>query len=237
MKILLCDDQQEVLDVVSALIEEEAPGTEIETYTSMDALEAALRASDGDADALFLDIVFQGREVIAQANRIHAAYQDLPIVFMTGYLRYAPDLFEAAPVALLAKPFRQERVAHALCAVEAHADHAQRVIRVRSRDGEHTIRLSVVEYIESNGRKLTIHGECGSVEYYGKLSEMEKILPGSFARCHQSFLVNLARVVTVGPQDVTLVSGSVLPVARRRRAAFTDAFAHYGAGAIPLEPM
>lgn len=229
LTVYICDDQQPVLDTLAAMIYELEPGLSIRTFTGMAELTSALQENHANVDAVFLDIVFDGKEQIEAATHLHHQFPDVLIVFITGHVNdYALRIFDAEPVYFLGKPFERDMVASALDAVRRRcAAAAQSVVTIRAKAGAKTLRTDSIEYCESKGRKVTMHGDFGSIEFYGKLSQLEEQLPKCFARCHQSFLVNMDRVSAVASDTVTMISGRRIPVAKRRTNAFRDAFVLY----------
>ena len=57
---------------------------------------------------------------------------------------------------------------------------------------------------------------------------MERALLGQgFARCHTSYLVNLAYIKGMKKLEITLITGEVLPVSQPRRKEFTELLTEY----------
>ena len=100
MKVLVCDDSQEDLDRVAALLAE--PCRNIRAQ-----LTAASRPEElGDLscfDLAFLDIDMKGTDGLTLARRLRAARPDAVIVFVTNFVQYAPEGYEVQ--ALLHSPF------------------------------------------------------------------------------------------------------------------------------------
>ena len=57
-----------------------------------------------------------------------------------------------------------------------------------------------------------------------KLSDMEKLLPEYFLRCHQSYLVNMDRIRKFTLDGIVLIDGRVIPVSRARYTETKDKF-------------
>lgn len=226
MEIWICDDNEANAESLSALISAQET-VDVQIFASLSSLERALAEAAAVPQALFLDIVFEeaGQETsLSVAERIHRQYPHLSIIFVTAHVEYAPRIFEAAPVYMLQKPFERSRVAAALRAVrrQAAADAAD-VLTIRHKGEVRQVPLSSIEYIESDRRKLLVHAEQGVYTYYGKLPALLEKLPPYFARCHQSYIVNLNHVSRLSPDCVTLLSGTTLPISRRRRPTFRAA--------------
>lgn len=97
MKVLVCDDSQEDLDRVAALLAE--PCRNIRAQ-----LTAASRPEElGDLscfDLAFLDIDMKGTDGLTLARRLRAARPDAVIVFVTNFVQYAPEGYEVQALPL-----------------------------------------------------------------------------------------------------------------------------------------
>lgn len=111
MKILVVDDEEQVLNLVATLLETQ----DHEIITAANG-EEALRAVDADQpDAIFLDIMMPGVDGATVAQRLREAPEtaDIPIVFLTGLVD-ADEMRKRGPKIggqyFLAKPFDAERL-------------------------------------------------------------------------------------------------------------------------------
>ena len=74
----------------------------------------------------------------------------------------------------------------------------------------------------------TVVVHIGNKLVHLSLSDFEKQLPmGQFARCHNSYLVNLDEVREIGRTELSLQSGETLPMGRSYYKAFQSAFVRY----------
>ncbi|HEX8671143.1 MAG TPA: LytTR family DNA-binding domain-containing protein, partial [Longimicrobium sp.] len=84
--------------------------------------------------------------------------------------------------------------------------------------GQVVIRLDEVEWIEADDYYARIHAHGRSYLLREALASIEERLAGTrLVRVHRGALVHLDRIRRIGAADVTLVSGIVIPVSRRRR--------------------
>ena len=81
-----------------------------------------------------------------------------------------------------------------------------------------------VTFIESRLRKLEIHTVDGVHDTYGTIPDIMGALPRGFVRTHKSFVVNLAHVTRLDPDEFVLRSGEVVPVSKRRKREVREAF-------------
>ncbi len=77
--------------------------------------------------------------------------------------------------------------------------------------------LDEILYIESSVRKLRLVCPEQTIEFYGKIGDLEEQLSeDSFVRCHKSYLVNLEYLRAYDAKSVTLLDGTIIPVSKQR---------------------
>lgn len=180
-------------------------------------------------DILFLDVLLGARSGIRLAGTANGLWPRCQVIFVTGRLEYAPDLYEAKHLCLLSKDRLEELLPAALQrAYDAlDADDAP-VLAVPQKNGEVIIPQKDILYVERRLRISYIHSVLRTVTSARRLDDLAAGLqPGRFALCHNSFLVNLARVRRLQRNQVLLTGGVVLPVSRSRYGEFRDALGRH----------
>lgn len=179
-------------------------------------------------DVLFADIRLEGEEntgidVVKKISELGICPQ---VIYVSGYLEYAPDVYRTDHVWFLAKPFTTAQLEEALGrAVERLAADRESALLVRVGPVLERILPSQIVYVESDRRKARIHLADGRlVETYVKLSVLDEKLPERFVPCHKSFLVNLDCVERLDSTELVLVGGTHLPVSQRCRKDLVSAF-------------
>lgn len=67
------------------------------------------------------------------------------------------------------------------------------------------------------------------LESYAALSELEQQLPGSFVRCHKSYLANMEHVVQASADGLVMDSDEAVPVSQRQYRSVRDALMSFSA--------
>lgn len=63
---------------------------------------------------------------------------------------------------------------------------------------------------------------------YKSMKEMERELADrDFARCHNSYLVNLFYIKGIKKLDIELITGEIIPISQPRRKEFMEKLAAY----------
>lgn len=73
---------------------------------------------------------------------------------------------------------------------------------------------ATILYFQSRGHKLVVHTMEGQQEFYGKLKEVEKLVPKYFLRIHKSFLVNEQFIISYSYDKVCLIDKQQLNISR-----------------------
>jgi DNA-binding LytR/AlgR family response regulator len=93
--------------------------------------------------------------------------------------------------------------------------------------GTHTkIYLEKIVYAEVFNRKVIIHMTDGEIEYYGKLSDLEKMLGEDFFRPHRSYLIHFRYVVKYDASNIYLEHDSA-PMAKQNYPNFVKQYLRY----------
>ncbi len=111
MKVLVVDDEEQILQLVANLLEAQ----DHDVTTASHGEEALLAVESDRPDAIFLDIMMPGVDgaTVAQRLRETPDTADIPIIFLTGLVD-ADEMKKRGPKIggqfFLAKPFDAERL-------------------------------------------------------------------------------------------------------------------------------
>lgn len=86
--------------------------------------------------------------------------------------------------------------------------------------------LNDIIYAEVFNSKVIVHTDESDIEYYGKLTDLEKLAGQDFFRTHRAFLVHLKYVVRYDAQTVYLKKGSAI-VSKQNYPLFVQAMMKY----------
>ena len=163
---------------------------------------------------------------MALARRLRSLPPDRQplIIFVTGYESYVYQAFDVEAFQYLVKPVDEGRFAdvfrRAAEKLSVLEKQRQRTLLVQYAGSSRVIPLENIRYVESHGHKLLLHLKEGTVEYYGKIGELEQELGGQFARIHKGYLVNLRHVEEYARGQVTLTGGEKLTISKYKYDAF-----------------
>ncbi len=170
-----------------------------------------------DLDVVFLDIrIGESVDGIDVARKINILAPRVAIVFLTGYIDYATEVYDARHIRFV----KRDELGQSLAGIfsRLHSEITRRnkgFVHIHAKGKELIIREEEILYIERNGRTTRIHCKKEIIDISEKLSEFEKKLnPVIFVRCHNSFIVNFVAVREFTRTDFVLNDESIIPVSR-----------------------
>lgn len=227
--IAVCDDEKEMRAMLSGSIERQmelsGEPCRITEFADGAKLLAQLKENPYSIDILFLDIEMGMENGVDIARRLRRENKDCILIFVTGYAEYVFHGYEVGALNYILKPYEERKIKDVLEEALRRMDKGkERFITVPS--GNSLIRVPVKEilYFTSRLRKVAAVSEEKEWEFYGKLGDLEKLVPAGFVRIHQRYLVNLLYVDRV-EKDSVLLKGERLPVSRQRYQEVAGAFA------------
>lgn len=168
------------------------------------------------SDILVIDI--QGNwERISLARDIQEKDSHVKIIFIAESTEDVSDIFEAEPIYLLLKPIVSKKLYSAVDkAVAKLKEREKQELELRFKDRIIRIPYQDILYVESDRRYLIIYQTFGMDRVMMKMSEILEMLPGYFVRCHQSYTVNIHKIIKFHKNEIVMEGGKCLAVSRRR---------------------
>lgn len=186
-------------------------------------------ADEQTPDVVIADIKLPGQTGIDLARQLNARAPACQVIFISAYTYYAADVYEAAHVWFVPKDRLEEKLPHALeIALRRSKEARRRQVPLTHKGGMVLVPCAAIRYVERRLRTTLVM--CAEQTYTDsqRLNAWEEILAGQpFARCHESFIVNLGSIAELRRTEVHLTGGVILPVSRKYSAALRDRFAQY----------
>lgn len=226
MRIMICDDEKEICGFMEAKIRKMYPSAAVAVCHSGE----ELLADKEGADILLLDIQMAGISGMEAARELRRRKERAILIFITALEEYVFQAFDVGAFHYLVKPFSEEKFAEVLRAAEKQCEkrevppREERSVLIKQ-GGIHTrVKLDEVIYAEVFNRKVVLHRIGGDIEYYGRLSELEKFAGKDFFRTHRAYLVNLHYVLQYNAGTVWLESGGRALIAKKKFPEFVKQY-------------
>ena len=234
IQIAFCDDDQTVLDQLSALLEKYRAQrcVQIQCTAFHSPLDLLAEIEKGTRyDILFLDVIMPAENGITAAKEIRQYDNVVKIIFLTSSAEFAVESYVVGAYFYQLKPIWQESFFRLLDSVIAEcAKSGSMSLILRCKSGITRVELDKLEYCEVLGRALWLHLTDGTVlESGGGMDHLCEQLTehDNFLRIHRSYLVNLDHIKSIVPKTITMDSLAELPVPRGKYAELKDLYLEY----------
>ena len=229
VRIAIVEDEQRVREQLKAYIAQYAQEHDIEfEMTAFADGDEILEEYRPLYDIIFMDIEMKHLNGMETAHRLRTMDDAAIIIFITNTAQYAIGGYAVGALDYVLKPVSyfsfSQRIQKALTQLQKRARFD---LTLPVDGGMHRLDTASIYYIESDGHYVHFYTESGDFTVRSTLKELEERLTGRpFARCSNSFLVNLARVSGVRQENVK-VGPYQLTLSRTRRKSFLDAMVEY----------
>lgn len=241
MNIGICDDEENVRIYIRRLIERQESSCKITEFSSGSELLHFYNQIDAEPiDILFLDISMNDMDGMTAAKQLRsrmesrqeAVWGSLPLlIFTTGYSEYMAEAFSVNAFQYIVKPIKESnfekvfsqavREYHYLM---AKRQTAPKEILVRNGNTTRNVSAEDIYYIESSNRKVILYLKHEKIEYYEKISELERELKPDYFRIHKGYLVNLKYVERYNRTEVQMKNGDSLLISKYRYQDFVKSY-------------
>lgn len=230
MRILLCDDDNFVIEELTNLIiqffnKNNLKNPNIISYNTGD----ELLADDEEKDIVFLDIEMPGLNGIYVGAELKRQNPSVIIFIVTSYIEYLDDAMRFHVFRYLSKPLDKQRFFRNFKdAIMLYSSNTQKIV-IETTDGVITLNAVDIVFIEAVGRKVLIHSIDTCYKSIHPMKYWVATVPkNSFFQTHRSFIVNMAHINAFDHQLIYLYNNQFTAyLTRRKYTQFKDSYLLY----------
>lgn len=193
----------------------------LQLFSSAEELLTWMEMEEKRPDLAVLDIEMDGEDGISLAKKLNEIAPACRIIFLTSYVDYAPDAYEAEHIWFVVKSRAKEHferaVKKALSSL-AERETARPGFLIREEGKSVLLPLDDILFISKVGRKSQII--CLTGVHMASKNPADLIPAGlkdHFLRCHQGYLVNISQITELDHEEFILKNGSRIPISRTYR--------------------
>lgn len=230
MQVGICDNEKNICELLESKIVKQYPDADIIFFSSGE----ELLLSEQHVDILFLDIQMTGKNGMETARELRKKNKKVILIFVTAIEEYVFQAFDVGAFHYIVKPVDDAKFADVLCrAVDEwcsqnlDVQEPEASYMMINNGGVHRkIILDEIVYAEVFNRKVVIHKLNEKIEYYGKISDLEKLVGDSFFRPHRAYLINFKYVEKYDAATIYLEKGRAL-MAKQNYPEFVKKYMKY----------
>ena len=230
MQIAICDDEMNIRELISDKVLKQFPEAEVDFYSSGDELLLA----DKLIDILFLDIQMSGKNGMETARDLRKKNKNTIIIFVTATEEYVFQAFDVGAFHYIVKPIEDKKFTDVLCRAVDELNtqemytHAPEERHLMINNGGVHIKVTIddIVYAEVFNRKVVIHKLNETIEYYGKMSDLESVVGDNFFRSHRAYLINFKYVEKYDASTIYLEKGTAI-ISKQNYPEFVKKYMKY----------
>ena len=229
MKIAICDDESVFANELETMIRNLASSKDLVVLIKKYTHSKELLASDlADCDVVFLDIDMPELNGLEVAKVIRERYPELILVFVTGWIEYAPAGYRVNAFRYLLKSSLSDELPLCIDEIREKLTEDATLIEIVTRDRTMEVAVRNILYFEGTARRFVImHLKQGGppVACVGKLADYEQRLRDfGFLRLQRSYLANMNYIEKIKNYHAVMTDGSKLKVSERQYAEICKRF-------------
>lgn len=228
ISIAICDDNKEILSILTAAIESEFSkykcSFNIDSYSSVNELRE--KTEEKRYLVFFLDIDMPEMDGITFAQHLREKDNDACIIYISNKEERVFDTFKVRPMDFIRKSCFHEEIASAVKDINQWIENIKKAHLVVETQGRLTsVLVYNILYVEciSKTQNIVLGNTTITVKY--TLSYLEDKLRGyGFLKPHKGFLVNYKFIERIEKNCVYMTNGERIPLSKYRHAEIKQSF-------------
>ena len=229
MKIAVCDDEIQFVNVTCEMLKEWAYLREIPLtlcrFTNGDDLIMAHQQQC--MDLILLDVVMPLLNGIDTARELRAKDRTVPVIFLTSSREFAVESYDVNAFHYLIKPVSKDRLFNVMDRFLETCKKPEEIFMAQTDTGFCRIVISDVDYLEAQNKHVHVCLSNGtSVQIRELFSRCEEVFSPErgFFKCHRSYIVQLGHVAQFTRTTVITQHHDSVPISRNSYVAFKEAY-------------
>lgn len=243
MRIAICEDDislcSQLVEWLKSALPEDTTCQQIKAYHSADHLWFDYQGLIRSFDLIILDIELPGTlNGLDAAKKIRAMKDNVPIVILTAFTKYALAGYEVQPFHYLTKPVRKQKLLDIVGQVSSRLNvYWNDCLNLSVQGGFLRIPFDDILYIESRGHNVYIHTRQDKHKLYRKMDEILDLCDERFLYSHKSYAVNADMIKQIESRYTSIIlrDGSKIPISQQKKASFVESLIKYDRTACAIQ--
>lgn len=227
MKILVCDDNQMIVNEIIEKIKKYTPKGVVATITGLSQIEdITYNIQHYSYDIAFLDIEILSLNGIKVGAAIQKKNPYCILIFVSGYAQYVTDAFSIKAFQYLYKPIDPERFKKEYHKAIQFYQRVKATCEFNTLEGKTIFQPRDIMYVETYYRRIKIvtSHDTFLCSIKNKHHIIETLKNHDFIQIHQSYYVNMNHIYVAHSDYVTLFNHKQLPISCAKREEVKNKF-------------
>ena len=227
MRILICDDDEKCISILSNYIIQFFDSIKVSSYEIVSYMSGRDILKDKESmDIIFLDIEMPEINGIRVGEMIKSRNKESIIFVVTSYNEYLDDAMRFNVFRYISKPIDKHRLFRNLNDAIRKHNESNKKIALETKDGVHVEYLRNIVYLEIQTRKRIVHTTKEEYEVIQPVQYWLQLLKsGAFFRSHRNYIINMKYVSDFSRDAVWLCDGRYqVYLTRRNYKSFKDSY-------------
>lgn len=220
LKIAVLDDQELYLNNIEVITKncmlEQGISYEIFTYNSPEDLLYDIE-EDNKYDIYLLDVELPTTSGLEVARKIREKYYDPIIIYITNYVEYAVEGYEANAYRYIPKKKLEQKLPEAYASIYPSIESKKKEFYIIEKNHKlERIAYEDIYYIKKDEKYILLVHKYGIsrdrktiAEFMGKVKAYD-----AFIGVDRSYIVNILHVMSLKNQQIILRNGDVIPISK-----------------------
>lgn len=230
IKIALCDDETEYLDLVEQCIHERLLQAGVEhVFERFDNGEDIINSWDmDDYYAIFLDIDMPKLSGVQAGSRISEHNKNAKIFFVSSHDEMVYEAIHARPVRFIRKRLIEKEMSEALDFLIEEINKESKIMVFNCGKKTYTVKTDRILFIESSAHYIFIVTDDESIKVRGKISDyLDELKKYDFVQIQKGIVVNMKYMERKKRDQVMLQNGRKFTISRSRITDVEKEFMSY----------
>lgn len=177
-----------------------------------------------------MDIKMEKLGGLETAEEIRKTDSTVGLFFLTSLSQYVWKGYEYGAINYLLKPMKYGRLKMELDRFfSRYQGREEGYLSFSNDNGKYKVLYKNLRYAETQKRNVLLHFDDQEQVIYKNMKEIASLLETQrqFARCHASFIVNMAYVKSVENLEAVLTTGERVPISQPKRKEFMTKLADF----------
>lgn len=226
-KFILCENDSKEAEHIISVLHQCLNSTDTEIAYFQTGKEMLAHLHEFQHAIFLLDILLDDMDGIEIAKIINDNSPSSSIIYITGFLNKACDIYDTRHCYFIYKPELERRLPKALHKAIEHIDEEIQTLPIHHKGGITVLSMNQIIYLERFRRTTLINTSHHQYTDTRDFSEFSSIVPSYFIQCHRSYMINLNHVKEYSRCHFITRDDKLIPIGRTYEKKAREQFHEY----------